>query len=313
MTQSILIIGSSGQIGTELVLKLREIYGNENVIASDIRKGNYEVMESGPFELLDVTNKEDIIEVVKKYKIKEVYLMAAMLSAIAEKNPQKAWELNMNSLFNILDLGKDKMVEKIFWPSSIAVFGPDTPRQKTPQHTIIKPTTVYGICKFAGENWCAYYKNKYGVDVRSVRYPGIISYKATPGGGTTDYAIEIFHEAIERKKYTSFLSENTKLPMMYMDDAIEATIKLMQSEKSSNYISYNIAAMSFSPKELAETIKKFIPEFKINYKPDSRQEIANSWPESIDDSLAKNDWGWKAKINLDNLVKSMLQGLRYPV
>jgi len=313
MTQSILIIGSSGQIGTELVLKLREIYGNENVIASDIRKGNYEVMESGPFELLDVTNKEDIIEVVKKYKIKQVYLMAAMLSAIAEKNPQKAWELNMNSLFNILNLAKDKIIERIFWPSSIAVFGPDTPRQKTPQHTIIKPSTVYGISKFAGENWCAYYTNKYGVDVRSVRYPGIISYKATPGGGTTDYAIDIFHEAIDRKKYTSFLSENTKLPMMYMDDAIEATIKLMQSDRSSNYVSYNIAAMSFSPKELAENIKKFIPEFKINYKPDPRQEIANSWPESIDDSQAKIDWGWKAKINLNKLVKSMLQGLRYSV
>jgi len=311
MTQSILIIGSSGQIGTELVLKLREIYGNENVIASDIRKGNYEVMESGPFELLDVTNKEDIIEVVKKYKIKQVYLMAAILSAIAEKNPQKAWELNMNSLFNILDLAKNKIIERIFWPSSIAVFGPDTPRQKTPQRTITKPSTVYGISKLAGENWCAYYRNKYGVDVRSVRYPGIISYKATPGGGTTDYAIEIFYEAIDRKKYNSFLSENTKLPMMYMDDAIEATIKLMQSEKPSNYVSYNIAAMSFSPKELAEAIKKFIPEFKISYKPDSRQEIANSWPESIDDSQAKNDWGWKAKVNLDKLVKSMLQGLRY--
>ncbi len=311
MTQSILIIGSSGQIGTELVLKLREIYGNENVIASDIRKGNYEVMESGPFELLDVTNKEDILEVIKKHKIKQVYLMAAMLSAIAEKNPQKAWELNMNSLFNILNLAKDKIIEKIFWPSSIAVFGPDTPSQNTPQRTITKPATVYGISKLAGENWCAYYRNKYGVDVRSVRYPGIISYKATPGGGTTDYAIEIFHEAIDRKKYTSFLSENTKLPMMYMDDAIEATIKLMQSEKPSNYVSYNIAAMSFSPEELAEAIKKFIPEFKISYKPDSRQEIANSWPESIDDSQAKNDWGWKAKVNLDKLVKSMLQGLRY--
>jgi nucleoside-diphosphate-sugar epimerase len=313
MAQTFLIIGSSGQIGTELVLRLRAIYGDENVIASDIRKGNYEVMESGPFELLDVTIKEDIIEVIKKYKIKQVYLMAAMLSAIAERNPRKAWELNMRSLFNILDLGRDKFIEKIFWPSSIAVFGPDTPRQKTPQHTITKPTTVYGISKLAGENWCAYYKNTYGVDVRSVRYPGIISYKTTPGGGTTDYAVEIFYEAIRRKKYTSFLSEDTKLPMMYMDDAIDATIELMQAEKSSNYVSYNIAAMSFSPKELSESIKLFMPEFKISYKSDSRQEIANSWPESIDDSQAKNDWGWQSKVRLEKLVKSMLQGLHYSI
>jgi nucleoside-diphosphate-sugar epimerase len=313
MAQTFLIIGSSGQIGTELVLRLRAIYGNENVIASDIRKGNYEVMESGPFELLDVTIKEDIIEVIKKYKIKQVYLMAAMLSAIAERNPRKAWELNMRSLFNILDLGRDRFIEKIFWPSSIAVFGPDTPRQKTPQHTITKPTTVYGISKLAGENWCAYYKNTYGVDVRSVRYPGIISYKTTPGGGTTDYAVEIFYEAIRRKKYTSFLSEDTKLPMMYMDDAIDATIELMQAEKSSNYVSYNIAAMSFSPKELSESIKLFMPEFKISYKSDSRQEIANSWPESIDDSQAKNDWGWQSKVRLEKLVKSMLQGLHYSI
>ncbi len=313
MSETILIIGSSGQIGTELVLKLREIYGNDKVVASDIRKGNYEVMESGPFELLDVTNKEDILEVVKKYNIKQVYLMAAMLSAIAEKNPKKAWELNMNSLFNILDLAKEMTVERIFWPSSIAVFGPDTPRQNTPQQTVIKPTTVYGISKLAGENWCSYYKKKYGVDVRSVRYPGIISYKTTPGGGTTDYAVEIFYEAIRKKKYTSFLSENTKLPMMYMDDAIEATIKLMQSEKTSEYVPYNIAAMSFAPKELAEMIKKHIPEFEISYRSDSRQEIANSWPESIDDSQAKTDWGWQSKVNLQKLVESMLQGLHYSI
>lgn len=313
MDQTILIIGSSGQIGTELVLKLREIYGNENVIASDIRKGNYEVMESGPFELLDVTNKEDILEVVKRHKVKQIYLMAAMLSAIAEKNPKKAWDLNMNSLFNILDLAKENIIEKIFWPSSIAVFGPETPRQNTPQKTIIKPTTVYGISKLAGENWCAYYKHKYGVDVRSVRYPGIISYKTTPGGGTTDYAVEIFYEAIRKKKYTSFLNEDTRLPMMYMDDAIEATVKLMQSDKISDYTAYNIAAMSFSPKELAEAIKKHIPEFQISYKEDSRQEIANSWPESIDDSQAKEDWGWQWTVDLNKLVKSMLQGLHYSI
>jgi len=313
MNQPILIIGSSGQIGTELVLKLRQIYGNENVIASDIRKGNYEVMESGPFEFLDVTNKNDILDVVKKHKVKQVYLMAAMLSAIAERSPKKAWELNMNSLFNILDLAKDKIIDKIFWPSSIAVFGPDTPRRNTPQHTIIKPTTVYGISKLAGENWCAYYHDKYGVDVRSVRYPGIISYKATPGGGTTDYAVEIFYEAIRKKTYTCFLKEDTNLPMMYMDDAINATIQLMQSDKITKYISYNIAAMSFSPEELARSIQKYMADFTINYKPDSRQDIANSWPESIDDSQATKDWGWQAKVDMDTLVRSMLQGLHYSI
>ena len=311
MIQKILIIGSSGQIGTELVIKLRQIYGNENVIASDIRKGNYEVMESGPFELLDVTKKEDILSVVNKYKIKQVYLMAAMLSAIAEINPKKAWDLNMDSLFNVLNLAKDKIIDKVFWPSSIAVFGPDTPKIGTPQNTIIKPSTVYGISKLAGENWCAYYHNKYGVDVRSVRYPGIISYKTTPGGGTTDYAVEIFYEAIKIKSYTSFINEDTNLPMMYMDDAINATIELMQSDEIENYISYNIAAMSFSPNELAIAIQKYMPEFTIKYKQDSRQLIADSWPESIDDSKAKNDWNWQSKVNLDELVRSMLQGLHY--
>lgn len=311
MDGKILIIGSSGQIGTELVLKLRKIYGNENIIASDIRKGNYEVMESGPFELLDVMNKNDIMEVVEKHEIKQVYLMAAMLSAIAERNPKKAWDLNMNSLFNILDLAKDKIIDKVFWPSSIAVFGPDTPKMNTPQNTVIKPTTVYGISKLAGENWCAYYHNKYGVDVRSVRYPGVISYKTTPGGGTTDYAVEIFYEAIRKKCYNSFLTEDTTLPMMYMDDAIDATIRLMQIVKSKKYISYNIAAMSFSPKELSKVIKKYVPDFEMKYKPDSRQEIADSWPQSIDDSKANKDWNWKAKVDIDELVRSMLQGLHY--
>ncbi len=268
-------------------------------------------MESGPFELLDVMNKNDIMEVVKKYEIKQVYLMAAMLSAIAERNPKKAWDLNMNSLFNILDLAKDKIIDKIFWPSSIAVFGPDTPKMNTPQNTIIKPTTVYGISKLAGENWCAYYHNKYGVDVRSVRYPGVISYKTTPGGGTTDYAVEIFYEAIRKKCYNSFLTEDTTLPMMYMDDAIDATIRLMQVDKSKTYISYNIAAMSFSPKELSKVIKKYVPDFEMKYKPDSRQEIADSWPQSIDDSRANKDWNWKAKVDIDELVRSMLQGLHY--
>ena len=313
MDSKILIIGSSGQIGTELVLRLREIYGNENVIASDIRKGNYEVMESGPFEFLDVTNKSDIKEVLEKHQIKEVYLMVAILSVIAEQNPQKAWELNMNSLFNILDLAKDGTIEKVFWPSSIAVFGPDTPKINTPQDTIIKPSTVYGISKLAGENWCAYYSQKYGIDVRSIRYPGLISYKTTPGGGTTDYAVEIFYEAIKRKSYTCFLEENTVLPMMYMDDAINATIEVMQAERMDSYISYNLGAFSFSPKELAEAIQKQIPEFTISYKPDSRQQIAQTWPQSIDDSQAKNDWGWESKTDLDQMVITMLQGLHYSI
>lgn len=313
MDSKILIIGSSGQIGTELVLSLRQIYGNENVIASDIRKGNYEVMESGPFEFLDVTNKSEIQKIIEKHQVKEVYLMVAILSVIAEQNPQMAWDLNMTSLFNILDLAKDGQIEKVFWPSSIAVFGPDTPKQNTPQDTIIKPSTVYGISKLAGENWCAYYSRKYGVDVRSLRYPGLISYKTTPGGGTTDYAVEIFYEAIKRKSYTSFLSANTVLPMMYMDDAISATISLMQKVKNSDYVSYNIGSLSFSPAQLAEAIKLRIPEFTIGYKPDARQEIANSWPQSVDDSKARKDWGWEPKVDLNEMVRIMLLGLHYTI
>lgn len=308
-----MILGSSGQIGTELVLKLRQLYGNENVVASDIRKGSYEVMESGPFEFLDVTDKDEIQNIVEKHQITEVYLMVAILSVIAEQNPKMAWDLNMSSLFNILDLAKDGQIKKIFWPSSIAVFGPDTPKHNTPQDTIIKPSTVYGISKLAGETWCAYYSKNYGVDVRSLRYPGLISYKTTPGGGTTDYAVEIFYEAIRRKTYTSFLQDNTVLPMMYMDDAIEATISLMQKEKSASYVSYNLGALSFSPSELAEAIKKRIPEFTIDYKPDARQEIANTWPESVDDSKARKDWGWQPKIGLDEMVDIMLQGLHYTI
>lgn len=313
MDSKILIIGASGQIGTELVLKLRDLYGNENIIASDIRKGNYEVMESGPFEFLDVTNKSDIERVLEKHQIKEVYLMVAILSVIAEQNPQMAWELNMSSLFNILEFAKKGIIKKIFWPSSIAVFGPDTPKKETPQDTIIKPSTVYGISKLAGENWCSYYSKKYDLDIRSIRYPGLISYKTTPGGGTTDYAVEIFYEAIRRKAYTCFLKEDTVLPMMYMDDAINATIGLMQAPKMDSYVSYNLGAFSFSPKELAEAIQQQIPEFTIDYKPDSRQDIAATWPESIDDSQAKKDWGWEAKTNLDQMVITMLQGLHYSI
>ncbi len=313
MQNKILIIGASGQIGTELTLKLRQIFGKENVVASDIRNGNYEVMDSGPFEILDVTNKDDILKVVQKHQIKQVYLMAAMLSAIAEKKPKNAWELNMDSLFNILDLAKDKIINRIFWPSSIAVFGPSSPKQNTPQETIMNPTTVYGISKLAGENWCAYYQNKFGVDVRSIRYPGIISYKTNPGGGTTDYAVEIFYGALQNRNYTCFLKEDAYLPMMYMDDAIDATINLMQEEKIEKYTSYNVSAISFSPKEIAQEIKKHIPEFEINYKPDSRQGIAESWPQSIDDQQARKDWSWKHQFELPELVKTMLQGLHYTI
>lgn len=311
MASRTLIIGSSGQIGTELALRLRELRGNDNVVASDIRKGSYEVMESGPFEFLDVTHKRDILEVIRDYEVKEVYLMVAILSVIAEKNPKKAWDLNMNALFNLLELAKEGHIEKLFWPSSIAVFGPDTPRRNTPQDTIIKPSTVYGISKLAGENWCSYYKRQYGVDVRSLRYPGLISYKATPGGGTTDYAVEIFHEAVKKGSYVSFLKPDTVLPMMYMDDAIRATVELMEAEKPNQFNSYNIGALSFSPAELAEAIAKQVPGFRISYKPDSRQRIADTWPQSVDDSMARKDWGWEPRVDLDTMVRSMLLGLHY--
>jgi nucleoside-diphosphate-sugar epimerase len=311
MASKILIIGSSGQIGTELALRLREIRGNENVIASDIRKGSYEVMESGPFEFLDVTHKNDILEVIQRHDVKEVYMMVAILSVIAEKNPKKAWELNMNALFNVLELAREGYIEKLFWPSSIAVFGPDTPRVQTPQDTVIKPTTVYGISKQAGENWCSYYHRQYGVDVRSLRYPGLISYKATPGGGTTDYAVEIFQEAVKKGSYVSFLDSGTVLPMMYMDDAIRATVELMDADPPVEFNSYNIGALSFSPQDLADAIKKMMPDFRISYRPDSRQKIANTWPQSVDDSKARKDWGWEPRIDLDTMVRSMLLGLHF--
>lgn len=311
MAGKILIIGASGQIGTELSLKLREIHGNQQVIASDIREGNEELMQSGPFEILDATNFSAIESIVEKHQIEEVYQMAAMLSATAEKYPMKAWALNMDSLFHILNLAKDKKIKRVFWPSSIAVFGPSTPKENTPQTTVMEPSTVYGISKQTGERWCEYYHAKFGVDVRSLRYPGIISYKTLPGGGTTDYAIEIFHEALKNNTYTSFLSEKTALPMMFMDDAIKATIDIMKapSEKIKIRSSYNLAAISFTPEELAAEIKKHIPDFSINYESDFRQKIADSWPGSIDDSSARKDWGWKHKFDLQSLTKEMLSGI----
>lgn len=311
MQKPILILGACGQIGTELTLELRAKYGSENVIASDIREGNETLMNSGPFELLDATNYEAIEDVVMHYEIDEVFLMAAMLSATAEKFPMRAWNLNMNSLFNVLNLAKEKKINKIFWPSSIAVFGPNTPKENTKQSTIMEPSTVYGISKQSGERWCEYYFKKFGVDVRSVRYPGLISWKTMPGGGTTDYAVEIYHDALKKGTYQCFLNQHTKLPMMFMDDAIRATIDLMESpsEKLNVRSSYNLASMSFSPNEVAQSIQKRIPNFEVTYKPDFRQQIADSWPSSIDDTAAKNDWNWEPMFDLDSTTAEMLHNL----
>jgi nucleoside-diphosphate-sugar epimerase len=311
MTTKILIIGACGQIGTELTQKLRGIYGVENVIASDIRKLNTDVVNSGPFEVINALDFNQIQHLVEIHEIDEVYLMAALLSATAEKNPAFAWDLNMNSLFHVLNLAKAGKIKKIFWPSSIAVFGPTTPRENTPQYTIMEPSTVYGISKQAGERWCEYYHNTYGVDVRSIRYPGLISWSSPPGGGTTDYAVDIFHKAISNKKYDCFLSSETKMPMMYMQDAIAATIQIMQSPKEQIKIrsSYNLAAMSFTPAEIAEEIKKHIPEFTITYHPDFRQKIADSWPASIDDSAAREDWNWNHQFDISSMTKDMLDHL----
>ena len=312
MEKRILIIGASGQIGNELTMYLRNMYSNQNVIASDIREASSIVMESGPFEILDAMNAKAIEEIVTNYKFTDVYLMAAMLSATAEKYPIKGWDLNMTSLFNVLNLAKDKKIEKVFWPSSIAVFGPTTPKINTPQHTIMEPATVYGISKQTGERWCEYYHKRYGVDVRSIRYPGLISYKTPPGGGTTDYAIEIFHKAIENKKYTCFLNAQTALPMMFMDDAINATVNIMLAPPQKIKIrnAYNLAALSFNPQELAASIQKHIPDFTINYQPDFRQAIADSWPASIDDAVARKDWGWQHTIDLDKMTKIMIDNLK---
>lgn len=312
MQKSILIVGACGQIGTELTFALREKFGNDCVIASDIREGSENLMSSGPFELLDATNYIALEDIVVHYEIQEVYLMAAMLSATAEKFPMRAWNLNMNSLFNVLNLAKEKKIDKIFWPSSIAVFGPNTPRENTPQSTIMEPTTVYGISKQSGERWCNYYHKKYGVDVRSVRYPGLISWKTMPGGGTTDYAIEIYHKALSDKSYSCFLKKDTKLPMMFMDDAIRATIQIMETKSDNIKIrsSYNLAAMSFTPAEIAKNIQNHIPEFKIAYKPDFRQDIADSWPSSINDTEAQKDWGWQPEFELDGTTNEMLKNLR---
>jgi len=310
MNSNLLVIGACGQIGSELTLKLRQVRGNESVVASDIKKGLPELMNSGPFELIDATDKGQIITIIKKYNIDEVYLMAAMLSGTAEKYPEKAWNLNINSLLHILNLAKEGLIKKVFWPSSIAVFGKSTPKNNTPQQTITEPSTVYGISKLAGERWCEYYKTNFNIDVRSLRYPGIISWKTIPGGGTTDYAVEIYHQAILDRKYNCFLTENTRLPMMYMDDAVKATIDLMSVENVENYIAYNIAAMDFNPLEIAQEIKKHLTDFEITYKPDFRQKIADSWPQSIDDNQARKDWNWQHSYDLKEMTSEMLSKLR---
>lgn len=311
LQKSILILGACGQIGTELTLALREKYGNGNVIASDIREGTDTSLSSGPFEILDATNYDALEDIVMHYEVEEVYLMAAMLSATAEKFPERAWSLNMNSLFNVLNLAKEKKINKIFWPSSIAVFGTNTPKEKTPQHTLMEPSTVYGISKQTGERWCSYYNAKYGVDIRSVRFPGLISWKTQPGGGTTDYAIEIYAQAIAKGSYTSFLNKGTKLPMMFMDDAIRAAIELMESDGSKLTIrsSYNLGAMSFAPEDIAKSIQAVLPSFTISYDPDFRQGIADSWPSSIDDTQARKDWGWKPEFDLKRTTMEMLENL----
>lgn len=312
MAEKILIIGACGQIGSELTYKLRSIHGDENVVASDISYNNLDVVNSGLFEIVDAQDYGSILLCVEKHKITTIYLMAAMLSATGEKYPVKAWDLNMDSLFHVLNLAKSKFISKVFWPSSIAVFGPTTPKTDTPQHTVMEPTTVYGITKQVGERWCEYYHDKYDVDVRSVRYPGIISWKTLPGGGTTDYAVEIYHKALSEGKYECFLSEDTALPMMFMDDAIDATVQIMQAPAEDVKLrsSYNLAAISFTPKEIAAEIKKHIPDFTITYKPDFRQQIADSWPQSIDDSVAQKDWKWKYKFDLAKMTQEMLTQLK---
>ena len=311
-TEKILVIGACGQLGTELTMELRNRYGNANVVASDINAPNETLRDTGPFETLNILDKGRLSHLAAQYNFTQIYHLAAVLSATGERNPKFAWELNMDGLLHVLDLAKEHSVKKVYWPSSIAVFGPTTPRDNTPQHTVMEPTTVYGISKQAGERWCEYYFKKYGVDVRSLRYPGLIGYKSLPGGGTTDYAVDIYHQALAKGSYECFLSEDTYLPMMYMPDALKATLDLMDAPAENVKVrsSYNLGAISFSPKEIAESIKKHIPDFSISYAPDYRQQIADSWPKSIDDSDARQDWNWKPDYDLDRMTTDMLHNLK---
>ncbi len=309
--ERILIIGAGGQIGVELTLALRKLYGNDHVIATDIRE-EHPLLKEGPFRHLNAMDAFRMLEIVKKEKITQIYHLAALLSATGEKDPKRAWDINMQSLLQVLELGVQEKLHKIYWPSSIAVFGQTTPKQQTPQQTVVEPLTVYGISKYAGELWCQYYYNRWGLDVRSLRYPGLISWKSEPGGGTTDYAVEIYHEALKQKKYTSFLDKGTYLPMMYMDDAIRGTIELMEAPTTSikTRMAYNISAMSFAPEEIAASIQKHIPDFEISYAPDFRQQIANGWPQSIDDQAAREHWGWSHQYDLDKMTHEMLTNLK---
>lgn len=306
-----IIIGAGGQIGTELTLALRKKHGASQIIAADLKNQAPGLIQDGPYVMLDILNREAVRTYIIDQKIENVYLLAALLSATAEKNPDFAWKLNMEGLFTILDLAKEGHVKKIFWPSSIAVFGPTTPADNTPQFTVMEPSTVYGISKQAGERWCEYYYNKFGVDVRSIRYPGLISYKSPPGGGTTDYAVDIYYKAKQEGKFSCFLSEHTALPMMFMDDAIRATMQLMEAPKENLRIrsSYNLGGISFTPKEIAESIKEHLPSFDITYAPDFRQAIADSWPNSIDDSYAQQDWNWKLEYDLARMTEVMLKNV----
>ncbi len=313
MKETIIVIGSNGQIGTELVAELRTVYGASNVVATDIKEPDYDTMNAGPFEFSNVLDKENLKTIIEKYKPTQIYLLAALLSAVGEQKPKKAWELNMEGLINVLDFALDYNIKKVYWPSSIAVFGPNSPQYQTPQYCTMDPNTVYGISKLAGERWCEYYFLKYGLDVRSLRYPGLIGWKAAPGGGTTDYAVHIFHDAIKKGAYESFLSADTELPMMHMEDAIRATIGLMHAdaEKIKIRSSYNVSAMSFTPSQLTSEIQKYLPDFKISYSGnDPRQAIANSWPKSIDDSYARKEWDWKNQYDLAGLTKNMLDNLK---
>jgi nucleoside-diphosphate-sugar epimerase len=311
--ENILIIGAGGQIGVELTTALRKIYGDAHVVASDLKDEPHPLLkDKGPYEKIDAMKKRQIVEVIKKYGITQIYHLAAILSATGEMRPNWAWGINMNSVLLLLEIAREKKLKKIYWPSSIAVFGPTTPKQNTPQKTIIEPTTVYGISKYAGEQWCQYYFDKYKIDVRSIRYPGLISYKSLPGGGTTDYAVDIYYKALADKKYTCFLAEDTYLPMLYMPDAIRGTIELMEAsaDKLSTRMGYNLSGMSFSPKEITASIQKHIPDFTIDYAPDFRQAIANTWPQSIDDAVAQKDWNWKAAYDLDKMTGDMLKNLK---
>ena len=313
MKENIMIIGASGQIGSELTLRLRKMYGAGHVFATDLKEPASDILASGPFELLDVMDDKRLIHFVIRHKITQIYHLAAVLSGNAEKLPMQAWHINMNSLLNVLDLAKEvEEIKKVFWPSSIAVFGPTTPKHNTPQLTVMEPNTVYGISKLAGERWIEYFYNRYGVDTRSIRYPGLISYKTEPGGGTTDYAVEIFYQAIKHGHYECFLEKDTTLPMLFMSDAIEATVGLMEapSDSLSIHTGYNIGGLSFNPADLAEEIRKHLPDFTITYKPDFRQAIAETWPESIDDSVARRDWGYSPRHDLPGLTQVMLEKIR---